>query len=80
MPITTKTKSIYTAVVILVQLYFVYAATLFVDVHTPAILWVIGAAAASALGAAYYVFVVANKDEVGGYNGDFSLDERRRIG
>ena len=80
MPITTKTKSIYTAVVILVQLYFVYAATLYVDLHTPAILWVIGAAAVSALGTVYYVFVLANKDEVGGYNAEFVLDERRRLG
>lgn len=77
MPISTKIKTVYTAVVILVQIYFVYAATLFAGVS---MLWVLLTAALSALGTIYYVFVQANNDEVGGYNGDFSLDERRRLG
>lgn len=77
MPISMKIKTVYTAVVILVQIYFVYAATLFASVS---MLWVVLSAAVSALGTIYYVFVQANKDEVGGYNGDFSLDERRRLG
>jgi len=80
MPISTKTKSIYAAVVIVIQIYFVYAATLYVNVHTPAILYVIATAAVSAIGTVYYIFVQANKDEVGGYNADFTMDERRRIG
>lgn len=76
MPISMKIKTVYTAVVILVQIYFVYAATLFAGVSMS---WVVLSAAVSALGTIYYVFVLANKDEVGGYNGDFSLDERRRL-
>lgn len=75
-----KIKTVYSAVVILIQIYFVYAATLYVDVHSPAMLCVIAVAAASAAAMLYYVFVLANKDEVGGYNADFVLDERRRIG
>jgi hypothetical protein len=80
MPISTKIKSIYSAVVILVQIYFVYAATLYIDVHSTAMLCVIAVASASAVATLCYIFVLANKDEVGGYNAQFTLEERRRIG
>lgn len=77
MPISMKIKTVYTAIIILVQIYFVYAATLFAGVS---MLWVLLSAAVSALGTIYYVFVLANKDIVGGYNAEFVLDERRRTG
>lgn len=80
MLITTKIKAIYSSVVILVQIYLVYAATLYVDIHSQAFKYVLITAAVSALGAIYYIFVQANRDQVGGYNADFTLDERRRIG
>jgi hypothetical protein len=80
MPISNMTKSIYTAVVLLAQIYLAYAATLYVDRHTTAFLYVVMAAVISAAGAVYYIFVQAKKDEVGGYNADFVLDERRRLG
>ena len=73
------TKSIYTAVILLAQIYLVYAATLYVDIHTTTFIYVVITAVVCALGAVYFVFVQANKDEVGGYNADFVLDERRRL-
>lgn len=74
------TKSIYAAVVLLAQIYLVYAASLYVDIHTTTFLYLVLVAVACAAGTLYYIFVQANKDEVGGYNADFVLDERRRIG
>ena len=79
MPISIMTKSIYTAVILLAQIYLVYAATLYVDIHTTTFIYVVITAVVCALGAVYFVFVQANKDEVGGYNADFVLDERRRL-
>lgn len=74
------TKSVYAAVILLAQIYLVYAATLYVDIHTTTFLYVVLTAVVCAAGALYYVFVQANKDEVGGYNADFVLDERSRLG
>lgn len=79
MPISNKIKTVYAALVTLAQIYLVYAATLYVDPHTSAILYVVGTALLSAGGALYYIFVQANKDDVGGYNEEFRLDERRRL-
>ena len=79
MPISIMIKSIYTAVILLAQIYLVYAATLYVDIHTTTFIYVVITAVVCALGAVYFVFVQANKDEVGGYNADFVLDERRRL-
>lgn len=80
MPISTMTKSIYAAVVLLAQIYLVYAASLYADIQTTTFLYVVITAVVCAVGAVYYIFVQANKDEVGGYNADFVLDERRRLG
>jgi hypothetical protein len=77
---TAKTKALYAAIVLLVQIYLVYAATLYVEVGSAGFLCVVCAAAASAAGASFYVFVLANKDEVGGREGQFTLEERHRIG
>ena len=77
MPITWKIKTAYAAVVVTAQIYLVYAATLYVDLHSPAMRYVFATAALSALGAVYYVFVAADKDVVGGYNEAFTADKRR---
>jgi hypothetical protein len=77
---TAKTKALYAAIVLLVQIYLVYAATLYVEVGSAGFLCVVCAAAASAVGAGFYVFVLANKGEVGGRDGRVTLEERHRIG
>lgn len=76
---TTKTKAAYAAIVLLVQLYLVYAASLYVEVGSTGFLWIACAAVASAAGASFYLFVLADAD-VGGREGPFTLEERRRIG
>ena len=80
MLITTKIKALYCGIILLVQIYLFYAATLYVEVGSPGFICIVSAAAASAVGALYYVFVQANRDQVGGYNAEFTLEERRRIG
>ena len=80
MLITTKIKALYCGIILLVQIYLVYAATLYVEVGSPGFVCIVAAAASSAVGAIYYVFVRANRDQVGGYNAEFTLEERRRIG
>jgi hypothetical protein len=77
---TKKTKAVYAVIVLLVQIYVVYAATLYVEVGSAGFLYVLCAAAASAAGANLYLFVLANEDERGGRAGQFTLEERRRIG
>ncbi len=80
MLITTKIKTLYCGIILLVQIYLVYAATLYVEVGSPDFFCIVGTATVSAVGAFYYVFVRANRDQVGGYNAEFTLEERRRIG
>lgn len=80
MLITTKIKALYCGIILLVQIYLVYAATLYVAVGSPGFFCIVGTAAVSAAGAFYYVLVRANRDQVGGYNAEFTLEERRRIG
>lgn len=77
MLVTTKLKAVYSAVVLVAQAYLVYAATLYVDVASAGFACVLTAAGASAVGALFYVFVLANHDEVGGYNARF---EPPRVG
>jgi hypothetical protein len=77
---TTKTKAVYAAIVLLVQLYVVYAATLYVEVGSAGFLCILCAAGASAAGANLYLFVLGNEDERVPRQGQFMLDERRRLG
>ncbi|MBU5613853.1 hypothetical protein [Geomonas azotofigens] len=80
MPITNKMKIAYASVVLLIQVYLVYAATLYVTPWSAGFLCVLVAAAASAAGALYYIFVVARDNEIVAYNPQTFLEERRRIG
>ena len=74
-----KTKAAYAAIVLLVQSYIVYAATLYVDVGSAGFYWILSAAAASAAGASLYLFVLADRD-AGGREEPLTLEERHRIG
>lgn len=75
----TKTKVAYAALVLLVQIYVVYAATLYVEVGTAGFLCVLCAAAVSAAGSGLYLFVLANED-LAGRVAPLTPEERRRIG
>ena len=75
---TTKAKAAYAAIVLLAQLYVVYAASLYVEIGSVGFWCVLGAAAASAAGAAYDLFLRADEDEAV-REGPLALEEWRRI-
>ncbi len=80
MPITTKVKALCAGLMLLAQIYMVYAATLYVEVRSPGFACVVIAGLASTAGALFYVFVLSKRDEVGGQDAQLELEERRRIG
>jgi hypothetical protein len=72
MPVSTLTKSVFFLIVLLCQIYLVYAATLYVDIHSSSFLWVVATAVICAVASPYYIFVVLDKDDVGGDKSCFS--------
>jgi len=71
-PVSTLTKSAFSLVVVLCQIYLVYAATLYVDIRSSSFLWVVATAVICAVAALYYIFVALGNDDVGGDNSCFS--------
>ncbi len=76
---STKTRAAYAAIVLLAQLYVVYAASLYVKTGSIGFWCVLGAAASSAVGAIFDLFLRAGEDEAV-REGTLTLEERRRIG
>jgi ABC-type transport system involved in cytochrome c biogenesis permease subunit len=72
MPVSNLTKSVFFIVVVLCQVYLVYAATLYVDIRSSSILWVVATAAVCAVASLYYIFVALGNDDVGGDNSCFN--------
>lgn len=72
MPVSTRIKSVFYLVVVLCQVYLVYAATLYVDIRSSSFLWVVATAVICAVAAFYYIFVALANDDVGGKNSSFS--------
>lgn len=72
MPVSTLTKSVFFLVVVLCQIYLVYAATLYVDIRSSSFLWVVATAVICAVASLYYIFVALGNNDVGGDNSCFS--------
>ncbi len=76
---TRKARGAYAVIVLLVQAYLVYAATLYVEPGSAGFLWILCAASASAAGAGLYLLVLADA-AAGEAEGPPALEERRRVG
>ncbi len=72
MPVSTLTKSAFFFVVLLSQIYLVYAATLYVEIRSSSFLWVVATAVICAVASFYYIFIALSKDDVGGDKSCFS--------
>ncbi len=71
MPITNSVRALYVAVIISIQIYFAYAATLYMEIRSAAFGMVLLTFIFCAGLICFYVFVLVRKDEVDSYNATY---------
>ncbi len=78
MPISNRIRAIYVAVIIAIQIYFVYAATLYVEIKSAEFGMVLLTFVFCAALICYYVFVAVRKDEVDCYNAVYQDSDKTK--